>query len=269
MMEALPVLVEKFYPFQGEQPLLAELYGASISGRVATGPRAGRRVTKVGDEVDVESQAVASGSCCASVAGYSVHAGVRISAHDRVRLERLARYAGRQPLATERLSLLPDGRLFYRLKRSWRDGTSHVIFEPGELVEKLAALVPPPRCNQVRYHGILAPSAALRPLVVPESPACDATRHRDCLAAAGDNANAKKRGDYRPRNYSWAHLLRRVFEVDVLKCPRCGGRMRILAAINPPEAIYKILDCLGLPTRPPPIAAASTAGASTAGSYFS
>jgi hypothetical protein len=34
--------------------------------------------------------------------------------------------------------------------------------------------------------------------------------------------------------------------------------MRILAAINPPEAIQKILDCLGLPTRPPPIAAAST-----------
>ena len=243
-----------------EQPLLAELYGASISGRVATGPRAGRRVTKVGDEVDVESQALASGSCCASVAGYSIHAGVRVPAHDRVRLERLARYAGRPPLATERLSLLPDGRLLYRLKRRWRDGTTHVIFEPGELVEKLAALVPPPRFNLVRYHGILAPSAAWRQLVVSEPPACDATTHRVCPANAGNAANAKNKGDCRPRNYSWAQLLRRVFEVDVLKCPRCGGRMRILAAINPPAAIHKILDCLGLPTRPPPIAAASTEG---------
>src|SRR4030042_6067405 len=157
------------------------------------------------------------------------------------------------------MHLLPDGRLLYRLKRRWRDGTSHVIFEPGELVEKLAALVPPPRFNLLRYHGILAPSAAWRPLVVPEQQACDATTHRDCPAVPANAANAKKRGHYRPRNYSWAHLLRRVFEVDVLKCPRCGGRMRILSAINAPEAINKILDCLGLPTRPPPIAAASTA----------
>lgn len=53
-----------------------------------------------------------------------------------MRLERLCRYAGRPPVATERLSLLLDGRLLYRLKRHWRDGTTHMIFEPLELVEK-------------------------------------------------------------------------------------------------------------------------------------
>lgn len=51
----------------------------------------------------------------------------------------------------------------YRLKRRWRDGTSHMIFEPLELVEKLAALVPPPRFNLVRYHGVLAPPVAAEP----------------------------------------------------------------------------------------------------------
>jgi hypothetical protein len=56
-------------------------------------------------------------------------------------LARLLRYAGRPPVATERLSLLPDGRLLYRLKRRWRDGTSHVIFEPLEFIGKHAALV--------------------------------------------------------------------------------------------------------------------------------
>ena len=56
------------------------------------------------------------------------------------------------------------------------------------------------------------------------------------------------------RNYSWAELMRRVFEVDVLECPRCTGRMRILAAIHSIEAIRAILECLGLPTRAPPIA---------------
>ena len=57
-------------------------------------------------------------------------------------------------------------------------------------------------------------------------------------------------------NYSWAELMRRVFAFDVLECDRCGGRMRIIAALHPPEAIRKILDCLGLPVRAPPIAPA-------------
>jgi hypothetical protein len=54
------------------------------------------------------------------------------------------------------------------------------------------------------------------------------------------------------RNYGWAELMKRVFGFDVLKCDRCGGRMRILCAINPPEAIKKILDCLQEPLRPSP-----------------
>jgi hypothetical protein len=54
----------------------------------------------------------------------------------------------------------------------------------------------------------------------------------------------------------WAELIRRVFAVDVLECPRCGGRMRILSAIQSPEAIRAILEHLGLPSRAPPVAAA-------------
>jgi hypothetical protein len=51
----------------------------------------------------------------------------------------------------------------------------------------------------------------------------------------------------------WAELIRRVFAVDVLECPRCGGRMRILTAIQSPEAIRAILEHLGLPSRSPPV----------------
>src|SRR5439155_21409202 len=47
-------------------------------------------------------------------------------------------------------------------------------------------------------------------------------------------------------NCSWA--------LDVLECPRCQSRMRIVAAIQPPETTRKILECLGLPSRPPPLA---------------
>ena len=67
---------------------------------------------------------------------------------------------------------------------------------------------------------------------------------------------SQQKSKCRSRNYSWAQLMRRVFALDVLECPDCHGRMRILAAIHPPAAIQKILACLGLPPRPPPIAPA-------------
>jgi hypothetical protein len=96
---------------------------------------------------------------------------------------RLCRYAGRPPLATERLSLLPDGRLFYRLKRRRRDGTTHVIYEPLELMERLAALVHPPRFNITRYYGVLAPAATFRPRVIPEAEASTPPPHPGCQSA--------------------------------------------------------------------------------------
>jgi len=131
---------EEADPLQRDQPLLAELYGASVHGRIAEGPRAGHRVMTLGGPTDLEAPAVTAGARCASVAGFSVHANVCIPARARRQLEKLWRYAARPPVATERLSRLPDGRLLYRLKRRWRDGTTHVVFEPVELVEKLAAL---------------------------------------------------------------------------------------------------------------------------------
>ena len=48
----------------------------------------------------------------------------------------------RPPLAAERLSLLPDGRVAHQLRRPWRDGTTHFIFDPLTFIERLAALVP-------------------------------------------------------------------------------------------------------------------------------
>jgi len=245
------------------QPLLAELYGASIQGRVAAGARAGERVAKVGDAVEVEDLPLAEGRSCAAISGYSIHAGVSIAAGNRLRLEHLCRYAGRPPLAAERLSTLPDGRLLYRLKRRWRDGTTHIIFEPLDLVARLAALVPPPRFNLVRYHGILAPCAALRRLVVPESlpQETEKSRHPGCINESGDFTDGserfKSKRQCHPRNYTWAELMKRVWSLDVLECDRCGARMRIVCANHPPEAIRSILNCLGLATRPPPIARAA------------
>jgi hypothetical protein len=143
-------------PISRDEPLLAALYSASVRGRVATGPRAGQAVLRFGDRINVE-QLPASAQRCARIGGVNVHADVAVPARDRRRLERLCRYAARPPIATERLSRLPDGHLFYELRHRWRDGTTHLGFEPLEFLENgtTASSLPRPAtgrgwCRRVR-----------------------------------------------------------------------------------------------------------------------
>ena len=92
-----------------------------VRGRVG---HTGTRVTRHEDQIDPETMDAFSSPRCASVDGFSVHANVSIPAGDRQRLERVAQYCARGPVAIERLEPLPDGRLLYRFKRAWRDGTT-------------------------------------------------------------------------------------------------------------------------------------------------
>jgi hypothetical protein len=48
------------------------------------------------------------------------------------------------------------------------------------------------------------------------------------------------------RYYTWAELLRRVYAVDILTCPRCGGVRRLLAAIQDPDSIERVLRAMGV-----------------------
>ena len=111
---------EESDPLSRDQPWLAGLYAASVSGKTAFGLKAGRRVTRIGDQIDPESMDALASPRCARVAGFSLHANTAVPAGDRQRLERLARYCARPPIAMERLELLADGRLRYRIKRPWR-----------------------------------------------------------------------------------------------------------------------------------------------------
>ncbi len=251
-----------------DQPWLSEVYAASVSGRIATGPEAGRRVAVGGDCVDPEGIDSSASPRCAAVAGFSLHGNVAIHAEDRSRLERLFRYAARPPLSMDRLEALPDGRLRYWFKTAWRNGTTHAIFEPLEFLEKLAALVPTPRAHLVRFHGLLAPAAKWRPSIVPHNATTEAppdspgTDETTATSSGADVAHCDERqkpadaAQRHARNYAWSELMKRVFAVDVLACIHCGGRLRILATIRAPEITGRILDHLGIPSRPPPVAAA-------------
>jgi len=101
------------------------------------------------------------------VAGFSLHAGVAARADQRQKLERLCRYISRPAISEERLSLTQNGNVRYQLKTPYRDGTTHVIFEPLDFIARLSALVPKPRVNLTRFHGVFAPNSKYRARVTP------------------------------------------------------------------------------------------------------
>lgn len=105
----------------------------------------------------------------AARAGVASHpaAGVDIALHQRQKLERLCRYVSRPPVASERLALTASGQVRYTLKTPYRDGTTHIVLEPLDLMARLAALVPPQRMHLTRFHGVFAPHSKLRAAVTP------------------------------------------------------------------------------------------------------
>ena len=125
--------------------------------------------------------------------------------------------------------------------------------EPVEFISKLAALVPPPRAHLTRFHGIFAPNANLRAQLTP------AHRGKGSKAASDDAANPDDRTPEEKRRAmtsatapcvalpptsmsAWAQRLKRVFGIDVETCGHCGGKVKIVASVEEPQAIRAILD---------------------------
>ncbi|MCP5058501.1 MAG: transposase, partial [bacterium] len=129
-----------------DEPLLAVLAAASLRSRVAMGPGAGGRWRRLRDRIEPDSDEhdPEASSQVPRHRGMSLHAIVAVPARDRRRLERLCRYVARPPLAHDRLEGRPEGRLALRLKTPWRDGTTHILMERHELLERLVPLIPPP-----------------------------------------------------------------------------------------------------------------------------
>ena len=166
--------------------------------------------------------------------------GVRVPAGHRDRLEAVCRYALRPPLAEERLTRTTTGDVAVELRRPWADGTTHLVFAPTAFLARLAVLVPRPRVNLLLYQGVLAPRAAWRSEVVPRS--------GDAVPLHGVPASAMAAVG---RGWRWADLMRRVFAIDVLTCPRCGGRLRFVATLEASETTRRILRHLHLPIEVP------------------
>jgi hypothetical protein len=214
----------------GRAGALDDLIGHSITYRIAVGPRAGQKMFTL---QTVPAQPEGEGrSGAAEASGFSLHAGLEIQPGERAKLERLCRYVSRPPVATERLALTPSGQVRYQLKTPYRDGTTHIVLEPLDLMARLAALTPPPRMHLTRYHGVFAPHSKLRAAITP--------------AGRGKGGESTKEGaqpsaTQRHVAMSWAQRLRRVFAIEIDTCARCQGRLRVIASIEEPEVIALIL----------------------------
>ena len=171
------------------------------------------------------------------VAGFSLHAGVATRAHERDKLERLCRYITRPAVATKRLSLTRNGQIRYELKTPYNDGTTHVIFEPLDFISRLAALVPKPRVNLTRFHGVFAPNSKVRALVTP------AKRGKGKQVKTPKETQQQTPAEQRA-SMTWAQRLKRVFNIDIETCSECGGAVKVIACIEDPEVIAKILTHL-------------------------
>jgi hypothetical protein len=180
------------------------LIGYSITYRIATGPRQGRKVLTLQSLPAIdEPPDIGAGN----VSGFSLHAGVAAKANERHKLERLCRYITRPAVSEKRLSLTAHGQVRYSLKTPWNDGTTHVIFEPLDFVARLAALVPRPRVNLTRFHGVFAPNSKYRALITP------AQRGKGRKPQTSDSPIARTPAECHAA-MTWAQRLKRVFNID-------------------------------------------------------
>ena len=212
---------------------MTPLLGHSITYRIAVGSQAGRKVFTL---QTLPTSGDPFGDGIGKVAGSSLHAGVAARADERKKLERLCRYISRPAVSEKRLSLTRGGNVRYQLKTPYRDGTTHVIFEPLDFIARRSALVPKPRVNLTRFHGVFAPNSKHRALVTP--------------AMRGKGSKKVKVSDEPPTpagrraSMKWAQRLKRVFQIDIETCSECGGAMKVIACIEDPVVIKQILDHL-------------------------
>ena len=189
--------------------------------------------------------------------GMNLHAATTVDGRDRKRLERLSRYLLRPPFATDAVQRLPDGRVRLDIERRGRS----VVMSAEQFMARLIALVPPPGVAMVRYAGVFANAHHLRGAVAPvrtRGPGQAEPEQTRLLTFSGRPVDVKNRdparGPATPSKIAWAQLLARVFDIDVLTCPRlgCGGRLKATAAVLRPAEIALLLHGARGPPRSSP-----------------
>lgn len=219
-----------------EEESLEDISSISISQKAAFGDRQGQKLRQYGIkslEIDSEHQDPTT----ANNSGYSLNARVWIAYNKRKKLEQVIRYMARGPIAQDRMSETYTGQILYKLKTPWKNGITHFSYSGLDFIARLVALIPPPRMNMIRYHGVFAPNFKNRNKIVP----------------AKKNNKKSTKGLTNPKTKNerlrWAEMLKKTFEVDVTVCPKCNGRLEQIAVIKCKKIAMTILNSLNLGTQ--------------------
>jgi hypothetical protein len=116
------------------------------------------------------------------------------------------------------------------------------LFSPSEFLEKLTALVPPPKTHLVRWSGVFASNSPYRRNIVLKPNVRKGFEFEESEEGSGE---VKK-------NYSsWHKMLARVFKIDVSKCNSCDGDMAVVCAVTDRDSIERYLKSINIDSDPP------------------
>ena len=193
-----------------------------------------------------------------------MHNLVTVPAGDGRALEALARYCLRNPVSLSRLRWEPGSATATYLPRPGHDDEKAESLDALDFLARLLAHVPDPRRHIPHYYGaysnVVRGKLKARRQAQPTEPLAPGPGEAASPppASASPSLAALRRG--------WAQLLRRVYEIEPLVCPRCQGVMRVVAFITDGRVIRRILDHINASARratqdraPPPAAAALVA----------
>jgi hypothetical protein len=170
--------------------------------------------------------------------GFNVYCTERIYPCETKSMENLARYIIRASFSQERLSyVVNESKVIYKSK----NGNDTKEFDAVDFIASICSHIPNKNEQMVRYTGYYSNVCRGRR---KKQGACES----DCVI---------EEDDYKCANKSWARLIKKIYEVDPLICPKCKGQMRIIAFIEDYKVVRKILDYLGIDEfkkrdRPPP-----------------
>ena len=143
-----------------------QVQSSSITYRIALGKNKGQKALTL--KTLSETNHRETKPFLSQHSGFSLHAGVSTKAHQREKLERICRYISRPSLSEQRLSMNSQGKVIYQLKTPYENGTTRIVLDPLDFLSRLASLVPRPRTNLIRFHGVFAPNFKHRCLITPK-----------------------------------------------------------------------------------------------------
>jgi hypothetical protein len=196
-------------------------------------------------------------------AGFSLDGGTRVEAEDRAGLERLLLYVLRPALSLKQLTYKPEkGLMRYHPTKGKVDSPAVLEWSGVEFVRRLAALIPPARKHMIRYYGALGPRSPLRGAVSQaargKAEGSELESGYSVTLLGRSVRAARKAGSASVR--AWVACLRKVFEVDPVRCVKCGGSMDLVAVILDDRELDRVLGHQGWavefpktkPSRSPP-----------------